>query len=434
MCNHINSEIKFRKCFEGIEPVLYCNDCKTFLYEYSPKYAHTFFTHGSIHNLGQFLLDGTEKEKKEKTLSLTFGLKGILDHYTSCDCGYDENYKFIFGSFINEFELLEYYFLRNIRPEIDPKDIKNHSELFPGRILSRLRTNNNHWTATFRMKYNIHATTDQATDIVFLWDIEKILANVQLSTLFSEPDNTIQHIVETFSSRNYSKTIWTTFLNPLSTEQLILGVRKVFKIFQTTKNNSLKPLIQTLYSLLANRKSSSGELLDIEIRDLTDWILSNTDETDLPFSSTNYSAKSTQEYLFRFNIDREIKYSLNCEQSKLETDKMNLNNQRQTLFNELTAIQNQINETAEILASKEKKIERFKELLSFTELNSLSRLRKIINSDRPVFYFPDILFKDTINFLEQLDQTEKQILRTKLKTAKKGILKELKIKLDTLGQ
>lgn len=280
----------------------------------------------------------------------------------------------------------------------------------------------------------LHLSSYQAKELFIFRDIEKYFPEIKLSTLFSENDQTIKNVVETFCSRIYSTSIWTTFLKPLDTDQLVLGVKKVFELFQTSKANSLKPLIQTLYSLLTDRQSKAGEMLDNEIQDLTDWILSTTEETDLPFTTTNYSAKSTQEYLFRLNLDREIKSVLNYEQSKLETDKMNLNNQRQTLFNELTTIQNQINETAEILTSKEKAIERFKELKSFTGLNSLSRLRKIINSERPVFYFPDILFKDTINVLEQLDQTEKQILQAKLKTVKKGILKELKIKLDTLGQ
>lgn len=280
----------------------------------------------------------------------------------------------------------------------------------------------------------LHLSSYQAKELFIFRDIERSFPNIKLTTLFSEADETIQNVVETFCSRIYSKSIWTTFLKPLGTEQLILGVKKVFTIFHNSKDNSLKPLIQTLYSLLVERKSIFGELIDNEIRDLTDWILSMTADTDLPFSSTNYSAKSTQEYLFRLNVDREIKSILNYEQDKLKSERINLNNQRQTLFNELTAIQNKINETTTVLTSKEKAIERFEELKSFTGLNSLSRLKKIINSERPIFYFPDILFKDTINYLEQLDHIEKQRLKTKLKTAKKGVLKELKTKLDTLGQ
>jgi hypothetical protein len=279
----------------------------------------------------------------------------------------------------------------------------------------------------------LHLTSYQAKELFIFRDIERNFPTITLATLFSEDDNTIQNVVETFCSRIYSKSIWTNFLKPLDTEQLFLGVRKVFELFQKTNNNSLKPLIQTLYSLLVDHKSTSGELLDFEIQELTDWILLQTDDTDLPFSSTNYSAKSTHEYLFRLNLDREIKSILNYEQSKLNSEKLNLNNQLQTLFSELTAIQNQINETNLILASKEKAIERFEEIKSFTGLNSISRLKKIVNSERPIFYFPDILFKDTINYLDLLDLTEKQKLKVKLKTAKKGILKELKIKLDTLG-
>lgn len=160
MCEHKNSEIKFCKKGNGIEPVLYCNDCMTFVNQYSPKYDHTFFTHGTIYDLDQFFADGTEEEKKEKVKSLTYGLKSILDHYTCCECGYDENYTYIFGSFINEFKLLEYYFLKNNSRGIDPKDLKNHLSLYPKRILEKLKTNKNKWTATFRVKYNIYATTD----------------------------------------------------------------------------------------------------------------------------------------------------------------------------------------------------------------------------------------------------------------------------------
>lgn len=159
MCEHINSEIKFCKRDEGIEPVLYCYDCGIFINEYLPKHDHSIFTHGTV-NLEQYLSDGTKKERKEKAISLNYGLKSILDHYTWCDCGYDDNYTFIFGNFVNEFKLLEHYFLKKTNSEIDPKDIKNHLVLFPKRILEKLKINKNKWTVTFRMKYNIYGTTD----------------------------------------------------------------------------------------------------------------------------------------------------------------------------------------------------------------------------------------------------------------------------------
>ena len=38
--------------------------------------------------------------------------------------------------------------------------IKLQLILFQKRILEKLKTNKNKWTATFRMKYNIYATTD----------------------------------------------------------------------------------------------------------------------------------------------------------------------------------------------------------------------------------------------------------------------------------
>jgi hypothetical protein len=159
MCEHKHSEIKFCNRDYGLEPILYCSDCSVFINEYLPEYEHSYFTHGAA-NLQQFLSEGTDSEIKEKVLSLTYGLKSILEHYTGCNCGYDDNYNYIFSKFINEFKLLEYFFLKNATSEIDPRDIKNHLRLFPGWLLEKLKYNNNNWTVYFRIKYNIFKSTD----------------------------------------------------------------------------------------------------------------------------------------------------------------------------------------------------------------------------------------------------------------------------------
>jgi hypothetical protein len=139
MCEHNNSVIKYCKKEERLEPVLFCNYCMTFVNDYLPKYDHTFFTHGT-RDLESFLAYGTEEERREKVLSLNYGLKSILEHYTDCDCGYDDNYTFIFGTYVNDFKLLEHYFLK--KP-------------FPQRIIEKLKPNKNKWTSIFRLKYNI---------------------------------------------------------------------------------------------------------------------------------------------------------------------------------------------------------------------------------------------------------------------------------------
>lgn len=277
----------------------------------------------------------------------------------------------------------------------------------------------------------LHLSSHQASELIILRDIEKEFPEINFSVLFSESDQTIKKVVETLCAKIYSSSTWTTFLKPLHTDQLFIGIKKVMELYQVSKATSMKPLVQSFFTLISERQRTSEEISTIAITDLTDWILSTTDQIDLPFTTTNYSAKSTKDYLFYLNLDREIKSSLNNEQCELETEKMRLSNQLLTLSSELATIQNRIAETNVMLASKKKAIERFKELKTFTGLNSISRLRKVIDSEKPIFYFPDILFNDTINVIEQLEPTEKEKLKMKLKTAKKGILKELKTKLDT---
>ena len=156
MCTHKNSIVKYIIQENYIEPKLYCNSCSSFIVTYNPKYDFGFFTHSFSGDLEYFLSEGTFEEIHEKKLSLTYGLKGIIEHYTWCACGYEENHNYIFGKFINEFKLLEYYFLKNKPPYLDPKDINNHSRLFPYLLLEKLKKNTNYWTNKFNLKYNIH--------------------------------------------------------------------------------------------------------------------------------------------------------------------------------------------------------------------------------------------------------------------------------------
>ena len=275
----------------------------------------------------------------------------------------------------------------------------------------------------------LNLSSYEAKELFIFRDIEKEFPEIKISLLFNENEQTVTKVIETLCAKISSTATWNKFFNPSSTDQLFLGVTISMKMYQVSRVSSLKIPVQSLYSLIKERQGKSDPVLDIAMSELTDWILSTTDQTDLPFTTTNYCAKSTAEYLFRLNLDREIKSTLNIEQSELETEKMKLSNQLIDLSSELTTIQNRIADTNVKLDSKVKAIDRLKELKSFTGLNSISRLRKIIDSEKKIFYFPDILFKDTINVLEQLDQTEKEKLNVKLKTVKKGILKELKIKL-----
>ena len=160
MCLHKKTIIKYIIQGDCIKPQLYCTNCYSFVINYKPKYDSEFFTHSYSGNLESFLSEGTFEEIHEKKLSLNYGLKAIIEHYVWCMCGYEENHNYIFESFINEFKLLEYYFLKNNLQNLNPKEIKNHVNLFHPLLLNKLKNNTNYWTSKFNLKYNIHNSTN----------------------------------------------------------------------------------------------------------------------------------------------------------------------------------------------------------------------------------------------------------------------------------
>ena len=105
---------------------------------------------------------------------------------------------------------------------------------------------------------------------------------------------------------------------------------------------------------------------------------------------------------------------------------MNSENNITSLESQLAQINNEIIELKTHLESKQKSNERLLKLNTFTGLSPIERLKKIISDSKPVFYFPEYFFNYTLDVLDKLDESERAKLKAKLKTAGRGILKQLK--------
>lgn len=296
----------------------------------------------------------------------------------------------------------------------------------------------------YKLDGYLHIQSYQAKELIAFREIERAIPNLNLTTLFSQDNQVIKSVIEKFCSNIYSLETWKSYFKSVDREHLILGVRKVTELYQDSKSTSEKVLIQALFSLCSKTK-------DNKLTVLTDWILSVTNEIDLPFVTTNYSAKTEKEYLNLLSLDNEIKNSLQIEQSNLDTEKMNLisklkslnriftvfcevekmnsENNITSLESQLAQINNEIIELKTHLESKQKANERLVKLNTFTGLSPLERLKKIISDTKPVFYFPEYFFNYTLDVLDKLDEGERAKLKAKLKTAGRGILKQLKNKI-----
>jgi hypothetical protein len=94
---------------------------------------------------------------------------------------------------------------------------------------------------------------------------------------------------------------------------------------------------------------------------------------------------------------------------------------------QIASIEEEINVLKKQLQHNRRSQTRFEELRRLGDFHPLDRLKYIIESERPVFYFPEFMFEDSMEYVQDLPEEQKLRFQTKLKTAKRGILKKLKL-------
>lgn len=264
--------------------------------------------------------------------------------------------------------------------------------------------------------------------IINIRSIRKTILDQDLLSIFKKDKISLENTFEKLCENYYSHETWEEFFKTIPREKIILSIDIIMSLYIKNKSNSKKFMINGLYSILLKcndsiaNKNSCLEI-DNELINLTDWILSRADDIYLPFNSTNYSAKSTKEYLYYLNIDNEINKTLQIEEKNINISKDRLNNLIIQLYEK-------IKETRELISAKQKPTTRIKELKHLIGLNPRDRLLRIINSDKSALYFPDIFYTGTVDIINTINSHEIEKLEEKLKYAKKGILKDLKNKLN----
>ena len=261
--------------------------------------------------------------------------------------------------------------------------------------------------------------------------IENKFPDLVPASLFHENDETINQVLEFISEKVKSWEFIEQYFNSISDEDLRIGIIKTIRLYKDSKNIHIKKVIKGFYSLLIKRHSIKYISGDYDIKSLTDFLLSEADNLYFPFTTTNYSAKSFEEYLHSYQIDEKVKKSFLDDKLQHEDNISKLRSEIEKINNDILIFQSQIVAKSNLLKAKQKSSDRFNELSKYTNLNPINRLKKLLNSDKPLFYFPDGFFEDAVNCISYLTEIEKELLKDKLKTAKKGVLKELKLKLNS---
>ncbi len=215
-------------------------------------------------------------------------------------------------------------------------------------------------------------------------------------------------------------------------DDLILITHVLFDQYSTTKDRQLVRLIQDVYAMIETSATYRFKTIyPHSIIELTNKILSQSNHEYLPFKTPNFGAKNWDEYLNlveQTNLVKDkfqnIKNSYNQKVNGITTTIKKHRSTIQSIEQEIQKLENQ-------LAHNNLSERRLRYLQSICDLNPLNRLKTIILSDRSIHYFPEFMFEDSQEYIEQLTQKEKAKLLSKLKTVKRGILKELMLNLSS---
>jgi len=218
-----------------------------------------------------------------------------------------------------------------------------------------------------------------------------------------------------------------TYFRDYFKDELILITHAVFDQYLQTKDKDLVVLIQDIYAKIeTSRIPRFMNMYPHSIKELTNKILTQGNHKYLPFKTPNFGAKSRDEYLYLAEQSNIVKDNFRFLNNKhfLKMNDINLaiknhRNTIQSIMQEIEILEKQI-------THNNKSEQRLNELKHMCDLSPAKRLKKIINSEHSIHYYPEFMIEDSLEYLEVLTPKEKTKLLTKLKTAKRGMLKKLK--------
>ena len=215
-------------------------------------------------------------------------------------------------------------------------------------------------------------------------------------------------------------------------DELILITHVLFDEFLKNNNNELVVLIQETYAMVdAAQKRKINNAATHSFVELTNKILSKCKHEFLPFKTTNFGAQNLDEYMYLLEKNNFVKQKLH--------DLSSQQNQKTYLIystidghrKHIQMIEHKIQLLNKQLEHNNRSESRITHLNQLLNLNPLERLQFIIDSEYSIHYYPPFLLEDSFEYIEQLSPKSKEKLLNKLKTAKRGILKKLKLSLSS---
>ena len=255
--------------------------------------------------------------------------------------------------------------------------------------------------------------------------VYRLVPKLMENNIFSHtPEEIIQYTssIATLDSKHFND-----YFRNFHQKDLVHLLSMLFEDFLITKNEILVRPIQELYSLIDSQpKKISNYRVERTFIALTNKILSTGNHEYLPFKTTNHGAKNLDQYLLITNKNNDFKQRI-MDMTMQQNEKiMAVNNQIKSHKETIQVIENKIKL---LYKQKEHNIQsekRISDLRQLGDLTPLERIKFIINSDNSIYFYPDFLFENITQEIDKLPQEYKSKLLVKLKTVKRGYLKNLK--------
>jgi hypothetical protein len=266
-------------------------------------------------------------------------------------------------------------------------------------------------------------------------DIDRVVKNAPIFRKFPElMDNKILPY-EPQRTIRYVKEIYEMGMNQFSAyfgyyfrDEMILITHVLFEEYLKSNQKELVPLIQKAYlQIEGNRARRVLGTYNHSHKELTNKILSQSNHKCLPFETPNFGAKTIDEYLCYLDQTNRVKEGIENFRIDVDNKAHRINSKIGERLKQIASIEEEINVLKKQLQHNRRSQTRFEELRRLGDFHPLDRLKYIIESERPVFYFPEFMFEDSMEYVQDLPEEQKLRFQTKLKTAKRGILKKLKL-------
>jgi hypothetical protein len=205
---------------------------------------------------------------------------------------------------------------------------------------------------------------------------------------------------------------------------VLLGfIEMAFEAFLLDRSNLKAQIVQELHEVIYDGfKTYENEFWRKRCIIMTNRILQEGNHDLLPYKTPNFGAKTKEEYQLIFNGIKQV-------QSSFSREKYYYESRIKSKLNSIAELKNEIEKIEKNMSKRELSQSRLHHLSELTHVLPIERLNMMIDSDKSIYYFPEYMFHDALDFIYLLSDAKKDSLRRKLKTAKRGILKKIKFAL-----